>query len=339
VLLSLDGAVLSVLSAGEEPEFETIAHVEFDAERMSLSAVRVQRHVVMGTEHLLVVYGGDGSPLRTLAELERAGSAWQPASPLMPTGADTAFVEVFELGSRACVVGVDGSAAIIERLSEVQSRVRVEPPFAVELCAFSPDGSRVAFSGRRGQGGLRTLRVTNLGGLVLADFDGVYLQTNHGDFAYGTDGPNLIRFNWMSFALETLPSPRGWCEAPLLQSDRNETGQGGVIFHRVSIVGAAALVEAACRTIDSRYSGVYLLPLEDGAVPRALLEPTFWDILQIGVLADGSALIAHLPSSADAVPDAGDRFLQVSLDGNVQELGPFSDVPVPLHAPVVNLAP
>jgi hypothetical protein len=286
---------------------------------MGSTSVRVQRYLLGGTERMLVVAGG--SPVRELGNFQRRESGWMPAPPLVPSGVDLAYVEVS--GARACVIGVDESVWIVEGSLEAQ----LDVPFPVRHCAFSPDASLVAFSGQYGQ---YQLRITDLLGAPLADFDRLNLQANHAGFAYGTDGPNLVRLAWSTLELEVLPSP-AWC--------RDEAGEGELVFHAVSIVGTAALVEASCPTIDSHFSGVYLLQLEDGAAPRPLLEPRAWDILQIARLADGSALISQLPYGDGDLPDGGDRFLRVSSDGTVQELGPFSDMPVPLHAPVGNVAP
>ena len=108
-----------------------------------------------------------------------------------------------------------------------------------------------------------------------------------------------------------------------------------MVWHDVQLIGsAAALVEQHCCCTDCHSSGVYLLQLSPGASPRPVLAPTEWQILQISHLSDDSAMIARGWRTSTSEFEGGHRLLRVSREGSVNEVGPFPDLPTPLHAPV-----
>jgi hypothetical protein len=199
----------------------------------------------------------------------------------------------------------------------------VELPFPGDRCGFSPDGSFATFMGRLGR---YELRVTDLDGAAIADFDLLYLQADLDHYSYGTDRKHLVRLDWNTLQLEILPSP-AWCVSG---------GNDSTVWHDVHLIGSSgtAVVEQRCACTDCHISGVYVLQFSPGAAPQTVIAPTEWQILQISVFPDDSALIAKSWRTGAAKFEGGDRFLRVARDGSVTELGPFPDLPSPLHAPV-----
>jgi hypothetical protein len=268
-------------------------------------------------------YGfGDGEHLLLggIGQFTRRDGVWQPLPSPLPSRAELLWATFSPDAMRLCAVAVDGSGWLVDA-----SGARAVPlPFPSDHCRFSPDASLAAFTGRPGR---NELRLTDLNGTAVADFDSVYLQVDFDDSSYGTSGKNLVRLNWYTLELVTLPSPPHWCES---------RGEDATVWHDVQtlISSSTLVVEQHCACTDCHASGVYLLQLSLGASPQPLLSPTEWQVLQISPLHDTSVLIARSWRSGTTEFEGGDRLLRVSPDGSVHEIGPFPALPTPLHAPL-----
>jgi hypothetical protein len=235
-----------------------------------------------------------------------------------------------------CAAAKDGSAWITDG-----TRTVALAPQLINRCGFSPDGFRVFFF--NAWYNETALSVYDTSGEMLATFPNLQLHESRAGFAYGSNGSagnELVRLNWQTLELEVLLGreqlPAGWC-AVELRSATSEDPEGYLdnsVRSEVWPLEAALIVEQQCSCIDSRCSGVYVLPL-DGSAPRPLFEPRDWQgFLNIAVLADGSGLIAQQEKAVGFGAQSSDRLLRIAPNGDVTELGPFPDLPTPLHAPL-----
>jgi hypothetical protein len=321
-ILSSDGTIATILAAGDKG-FEPVGELTLegpDSLLSHLSSMRVQRFFLDGVQHLLIA--GDGTALAQLGHFEHGARGWQPAAPLLPGGGNVIWVSVSSEGTPLCAIAADQSSWLLSRDGALQ----LDAPLPAGRCGFSSVADRVWFSGFYYTS---QVWVADHAGTRLTEIDNFVPQANAGHFAYGTRDGRLQRLDWNTLELQPLTTP-AWC--------RSEAGVDTGVSHRVQIVGSVALVENSCRCGDCHFSGVYLLPLAEGASAQPLVEPTEWQILQIARLADGSAAIAQHwlqpVLNQVGIPSGGDRFLRVAPDGDVSELGPFPGMLQPLHGPV-----
>jgi hypothetical protein len=315
VILSRETAPEGVVTvmAAVDAEFETVA--ELQPEQGVGDVMRYR----FGAADRIFLAGSTYDSAPQVGHYERTASGWRPVESPIPSGTPLSWVAASSDGTRLCALSDDQSAWLITADSATEFGL----PLPSARCSFSPDGSRAVFTRWSGIG---TFVVTDLNGAPLATFERLFLEAHRAPFSYGSSGKNLVRLDWGSLELEVLPSPV-WCRG-------NEDFNTGVA-HRVQLLESVAVVEGSCSCVDCHHSGVYLLPLNDGATAEPLILPREWEILQIGRLTDGSALIAQHPwLPGTTFPSEGDRFLRVSPDGQVTELGPFAGLPLPLHAPI-----
>ena len=313
---------VATVTAAVDAGFETVADAQLASDQYA-SELHVQRYR-FGDAKRIFIAGGNIQPPPQVGHYERAASGWQPVESPLPSGKPLHWVAPSSDGTRLCAVNGDASGWLITAGTVIEFAL----PFVSARCRFSPDGSRAVFTEWSGFG---KLVVTDTTGVPLATFDRIFLEAHREPFSHGSNGESLVRLDWRSLELEVLPSPV-WCRG----LEENNTGVG----HRVRLLESVAVVENNCGCTDCHLSGVYLLPLAEGAAAEPLISPREWDILQVARLADGSALIAQHPHVPDKpLPTAGDRFLRVSTDGLVTELGPFAGLSLPLHAPVGASAP
>ncbi|MEY2934008.1 MAG: hypothetical protein RL033_4757, partial [Pseudomonadota bacterium] len=194
LILSTDGDTLTV-TAAVGTQFETVARLALPADTFATD-MKALRYSFAGTERVL---------LGRLGQFERSDSGWQQLPSPIPASGEPNWITPSPDGAQLCVVGEDGSAWLVDG----SAAIALDLSFTSDRCSFSPNGSLAAFTGVPGR---YNLHLADLHGASVADFDYLYLQQNRAGFAYGTNGPQLVRLNWQSLELETLPSPT-WCPA------------------------------------------------------------------------------------------------------------------------------
>jgi hypothetical protein len=303
------------VTAAVDAEFETVAELQLEPDQYWGDVQRYR----FGAADRIFLAGSTYNPTLQVGHYERTANGWRPVESPLPAGKPLSWVAASSDGTRLCALSDDQSAWLITGDSVTEFQL----PLPSARCSFSPDGSRAVFTKWSGIG---TFVVTDLNGAPLATFERLYLEAQREPFSYGTDGKSLVRLDWRSLELDVLPTP-AWCST----REGYDTG----VAQRVQLLESVAVVEGYCSCIDCHNSGVYLLPLAEGAAAEPLISPRGWEILQIGRLTDGSALIAQHPwLPGTTFPTEGDRFLRVSPDGLVSEVGPFAGLPLPLHAPL-----
>jgi hypothetical protein len=323
VALQAPGSLSIWTSAGDA--FEQVVRAQVP-EGFFIQDKFMRRYRLNGSEHLFVAGVG---------HFARSAAGWVSAELPGGVGPELEWIATSSSGSLLCALGKDGGAWITGGTRTVSLAAQ-----GSNRCGFSPDGSRVFFNASYNEGELRVYQTE--GGLQ-AIFPNLQLHESRAGFAYGSNGPagnELVRLNWQTLELEVLLGreqlPAGWC-AVELQSATSEYPEGyfdNSVRSEVWPLEAALIVEQQCGCIDSRCSGVYVLPL-DGSAPRPLFEPREWaGFLDIATLADGSALIAGQEKAVGFGAQSSDRLLRIAPNGDVTELGPFPDLPAPLHAPL-----
>jgi hypothetical protein len=303
VILSTNGDETTV-SAPLGADFQTVARVVLPPETTART-LRVSRYFFDRSERL--VLGGIG-------QFVRGPGAWQS----LPSRVELLWAATSPDVSRFCAIAAGGSGWLVDS----SGAHAVQLPFPGDHCSFSPGGAFATFTGQPGR---NELRVTDLEGTAVADFGSLYLQVDLDHYSYGTTGKNLVRLDWDTLEVATMPSPSDWCTS---------RGQDTTVWHDVQLIGSALIVEQQCACADCHSSGVYLLQFSPDASPQPIVAPREWRILQISVYPEALALIARSWQSGASEFEGGDHLLSVSSDGTVTEIGPFADVPGPLHAPV-----
>lgn len=243
--------------------------------------------------------------------LKRGGQGYLPVAFPKPV---PATARAFDASSsrHLCVAGPDQSAWLIGP----------DGPLALNLseplgsCRFGSEGDLVLFSS--GFSDDSTTTIFDLSGTVLGSFDNLWLQVDDAETGYASVSTDVVRIDWSSLELTSM----GFDDEPV--------PAGVEAFVQLSQLAGALLVERHAGCDDCHLSSAWVLPL-DGSSPTRVVDEHEWLFMQTTLLADGSAAITSSPSNA-ASPN--DHLLIVDGDGETRSLGPFDDVPLPLHAPV-----
>jgi len=183
-------------------------------------------------------------------------------------------------------------------------------PSSGELtCTFTRRGQVVVVQARFPE--RRTTFLLDLNGDVLTDLADAEFRYSDDAYGYFTVHTDVYRIEWETLRVTTLVQFGD--DADLAESE-------------LWYLDGGLLVERHTGCIDCHSSGLWWVAL-DGTVSTELLAARERSLLQVAILDDGTALVAHSDNDEDTL-------LRVHPEGEVTELGPFDGIDTLPHAPV-----